>query len=188
MKTDKRVRYTKMFLKEALIKLLNEKPISRVTIKELCEEAEINRATFYAHYQDQYDLLEQTEMELVNNLLEYLNSLSKDPNEDRISQITKEVLRNIDANKELVCVLWGKNGDMNFQEQMTQLFRDSFITLLENKNNRNTLENELIYSYTIHGCIGVMRKWLFEEYGKISIDELAELILRITNSNQLLAH
>lgn len=187
MKTDKRIRYTKMFLKEALIKLMNEKPISRITIKELCEEAEINRATFYAHYRDQYDLLEQTEMELVDNLLQYLNSLYEDPNENRILLITKEVLRNIDANKELVCALWGKNGDMRFQEQMTQLFRDNFISLLKNNNSRTPLENELIYTYTIHGCIGVMRKWLFEEYGHISIDELAEFILHITNSSQLLA-
>ena len=105
MKIDKRVRYTKMFLKEALIKLLNEKPISRITIKELCEEAEINRATFYSHYQDQYDLLDQLEQEMFDKPLLYIESLKEDASENRVKQIVKEILHNIDDNKDLVCAL-----------------------------------------------------------------------------------
>ena len=56
-KDDRRVRYTKMVLKDSLLKLLSEKDISRITIKEICDGADVNRATFYAHYADQYDLL-----------------------------------------------------------------------------------------------------------------------------------
>ena len=50
--SDRRVKYTKMVLRNALIKLLETKPISRITIKEICEEADINRTTYYAHYTD----------------------------------------------------------------------------------------------------------------------------------------
>lgn len=57
-KEDRRVKFTKMFLKESLIDLLEEKSIFKITIKEICEKADINRATFYAHYSDQYNLLE----------------------------------------------------------------------------------------------------------------------------------
>jgi len=58
-KTDRRVKYRKMVLRESLTKLMQEKPISRITIKELCEDADINRATFYSHYNDQFDLLKK---------------------------------------------------------------------------------------------------------------------------------
>lgn len=61
MATDRRVKYTKMILRQSLIEVLKEKPISRLTIKELCERADINRATFYSHYSDQFDLLKQIE-------------------------------------------------------------------------------------------------------------------------------
>lgn len=46
MKTDARVRYTKMRIREAFFQCLREKPVSRITVKELCDTAEINRATF----------------------------------------------------------------------------------------------------------------------------------------------
>ena len=58
-KEDRRVKYTKMVLKESLIDLLSKKDISCITIKQICEEADINRATFYTHYSDQFDLLRQ---------------------------------------------------------------------------------------------------------------------------------
>ena len=49
MKTDARVKYTKMVLKKALLELMQHKPVNKITVKEICERAELNRATFYAH-------------------------------------------------------------------------------------------------------------------------------------------
>ena len=51
-KTDARKRYTQMVLKRSLLKLLKEKPVNKITVKEVCELAQLNRATFYAHYSD----------------------------------------------------------------------------------------------------------------------------------------
>lgn len=53
---DHRARVTQILIQKALTKLLREKPIHRISVKELCEEAGINRGTFYAHYTDIYDL------------------------------------------------------------------------------------------------------------------------------------
>ena len=64
MKTDARVKYTKMVLKKALLELMQHKPVNKITVKEICERAELNRATFYAHYSDCFDLLESIEEEL----------------------------------------------------------------------------------------------------------------------------
>ena len=47
---DARVRYTQKVLKDSLLQLLEKKPINKITVKEVCELAELNRATFYAHY------------------------------------------------------------------------------------------------------------------------------------------
>lgn len=186
MGSDKRVRYTKMFLKESLIKLMNEKPISRITVKELCESAEINRATFYSHYQDQYDLLEQTEQELIDDVNHCIDALVEDPNENRLRQVTLEIVKIIDANLACVRVLWGKNGDMKFQEHMSQIFRDQFIKLLPKNGTGTELEKEFIYIYTINGCIGIIRKWIFEEYNRISCEEITDMLLRVSNANALI--
>ena len=52
-----RGKQAKARIRQAFTKLLREKPIQRIAVKELCQEAGVNRSTFYAHYQDIYDLL-----------------------------------------------------------------------------------------------------------------------------------
>lgn len=187
MGTDKRVRYTKMFLKESLIRLMNDKPISRITVKELCQEAEINRATFYSHYQDQYDLLLQTEQELINDVNRCIDALVEAPDENHLKQVTLEIIKIIDANLACVRVLWGKNGDMKFQEKMMQIFHDQFISLLPKNDKKDTLEDEFTYLYTINGCIGIIRKWIFDDHDNISPEKLTGMILRISNANSLIS-
>ncbi len=53
---DRRTQYSKRVIKEALFSLMQEKPINKITVKELCERADVNRSTFYAYYTDIYDL------------------------------------------------------------------------------------------------------------------------------------
>ena len=63
MKTDARVRYTRKVIQDAFLNILKEKPVSKITVKEVCDMTEINRGTFYKHYQDCYDLLDKIEEE-----------------------------------------------------------------------------------------------------------------------------
>lgn len=56
---DARVRYTRRMIETSFLELLEEKPVSRITVTQLCERAQINRATFYKHYLDIPDLLEK---------------------------------------------------------------------------------------------------------------------------------
>ena len=59
--SDLRVRMTKKMLIEAFLRLRKQKPLRRITVSELCSEAGVGRGTFYAHYQDVYDLNERLE-------------------------------------------------------------------------------------------------------------------------------
>ena len=67
-KEDRRVAYTKMFLKESLLSLLQEKPIGKITPTELCRRADINRNTFYTHYESPEALLRSIEEELYGRI------------------------------------------------------------------------------------------------------------------------
>jgi len=59
-KEDLRITKTKRDLRVALIYLLKDLPFEKVTIGDVCEKAMVNRMTFYKHFKDKYDLLEQT--------------------------------------------------------------------------------------------------------------------------------
>ena len=66
-KIDRRTAYTRMMIKKSLYHLLEKKHLSEITVKEICEGAEINRATFYRNYLDIYDLYEKLEEELTED-------------------------------------------------------------------------------------------------------------------------
>lgn len=72
-KTDRRIKRTRYLLVHALTSLMLKKSIKDITVKELCESVDINRGTFYLHYKDIYDMLEQTEQ----GLLEQFEGLQK---------------------------------------------------------------------------------------------------------------
>ena len=65
---DQRILRTRQAIRQALIELIAEKGFDAVSITDLTERAEINRGTFYLHYRDKYDLLEETELEIIAEL------------------------------------------------------------------------------------------------------------------------
>lgn len=77
---DKRKKYTRMFLHEALQELLKTKHLKEITVKELCEKADINRTTFYRNYQDIYELFEEEEKEMME-----ASFASQDMSQDRMN-------------------------------------------------------------------------------------------------------
>ena len=67
-KKDRRFKRTQQQLLCALKELINTKSIVNISVRELAELADVNRATFYLHYRDPYDMLEQLGNEFIENL------------------------------------------------------------------------------------------------------------------------
>lgn len=67
---DLREKKTKRSIKNAFLQLRAQKPLERITIRELAELAEISKATFYLHYKDIYDLSSQLQNEVIQNILD----------------------------------------------------------------------------------------------------------------------
>lgn len=65
--TDRRIRKTEWALQNAFADLIKEKELPQITIKELCERADINKSTFYLHYRDIYDLASSMKRRLLDD-------------------------------------------------------------------------------------------------------------------------
>ncbi len=63
---DKRIKKTKKYLKETLIKMLEDIPFEQITVTQLCDQSDISRITFYSHYTDKYDLVEDIFADMVS--------------------------------------------------------------------------------------------------------------------------
>lgn len=81
-RNDQRTRLTRMLIRQAFTGLLREKPVQSISVKELCDRADLNRGTFYAHYTDIYDLLHQIEDEMMQDFQAALKPLLDSPAAD----------------------------------------------------------------------------------------------------------
>lgn len=70
---DLRIEKTKKSITNSFLEIRSKKELEKVTVKEICEKAQINKSTFYSHYHDIYDLSEQLETEVVNSIIEQMN-------------------------------------------------------------------------------------------------------------------
>ncbi len=176
-KIDRRVKYTKLTLKDSLIDLLKVKSIDKITITELCETADINRSTFYAHYKDQHDLMQQIEQELLADLKQYLESYTFQGYEAESFQMIVSIFEYIVANAELCKVLLGPNGDIALQKEVMMLVqRQSFKEIHYNaKISEEMLEYYIIFA--VNGSIGLIQKWL-QEGMKKTAKEMAEIVTK----------
>ncbi|HIT63023.1 MAG TPA: TetR/AcrR family transcriptional regulator, partial [Candidatus Ventrimonas merdavium] len=67
---DIRIKKTKNSIINAFLELRAQKSIEKITVKELCEKAMVNKSTFYSHFSDLYALSEYLEIQLTNEILE----------------------------------------------------------------------------------------------------------------------
>ncbi len=178
-KENRKVRYSKMVLKESLIKLMKQKPISRITITEICEEADLNRATFYAHYTDQYELLKQIEQELVDDINQYLADYSFREKGSESFELMEQIFEYIKENSEVCSVLLSENGDKNFQKDVLAIVKHQCITEWTS-NTVNKDIAEYIYDYATNGSLGIILKWIQEGMVR-STGEMAEIIIKLTD-------
>lgn len=178
--TDRRVKYTKMVLKESLIKLMKEKPISRISIKAICDDADINRATYYSHYRDQYDQLNRIELEFIAGINAYLDSLAENIAPE---SVIESLLKYILDNRELCCTLLSPNGDMRFEEKVGDIVRERVFAVWKiNPSRKNTID-DYIYTYTLAGCVGMVKKWLNDGEMRYSPQQFGKLLYALNANN-----
>ena len=86
--------------------------------------ADINRGTFYLHYKDVFDLLEQIEQELTEKLEDILDHHSVEELLSRPSLLFSDLYPTVQENADIITILIGENGDLNFVNRIKAILRD----------------------------------------------------------------
>src|SRR5690625_6050164 len=115
-----------MVLKESLMTLLKKKQIFSITVKEICELADINRSTFYAHYDNPFDLLEQIEQELIDDLNSFLSyyNFSK---EDEALMMNEKLIDYFATKQNEYQILLSENSNTSFDEKISDIENKSIL-------------------------------------------------------------
>ena len=124
-KVDRRVRKTKRQLRLALTKLLQEKPIKDITVREIADMVDINRGTFYLHYKDVYDMLEQVEAEMFEEFNQILNAQPSIVNAENPYPILNDIFHFFINYSDMAIALLGPNGDHAFVNRLKAIVRKS---------------------------------------------------------------
>ena len=173
-KTDHRVRLTKQIIRDSLVPLMKKYPISRISIKMLCESAGINRSTFYAHYSDVYDLLQQIQQECIGELSARISGNAFSEQNMLTVQALEQILSYAKANAELFEVLLSENGDFAFQRDIMRLSQQKTIDELRHMRHLDAGVSEYLQYFVVNGALGVIQKW-FAGGMKESVPEMAKL-------------
>ncbi len=156
---NQRVRISKTMLKTGLLKLLRKKPLSQITVYELCKVSEINRTTFYKYYGSQEELLNEIESDFLRQLDEELKQV--------ISQSSNAMLltlQHLYEQRDLFCLLV---RSVPMQEFSSHLFAlPSIGVIFQNmldESNYSETEVKYIRQFVFQGTFSVLYDWLNSE-------------------------
>lgn len=178
---DRRIRKTRSALKRSLNTLLQEKNIQDISVKELTDLADVNRGTFYLHYKDVFDLLEQSERELLDELHHAIdqlniNDVKKDP-----PLLFEHVYTVCRENADFIRILLGRNGDMKFLNSMNTFLKEKCLHEWRPIIKLINIENfDAFFSFLIGGCCSLLQYW-FSTGMKQTPRELADITAEILN-------
>lgn len=173
-KENQRVAISKYFLKTSLLKLLQKKHITKISISELCQEANINRTTFYRHYQTPNDVLIEIALDYMKDFHDFSSSINSSQSMyDEIVKLCQFIYNNADMAKLLI-----RNNTNDSIPKIFQKFSKDYIGTKQILYKGTPVDNDTLRLFNRFFSIGVytlISQWLIEEISKTP-EEIASLI------------
>ncbi|MCR2803953.1 TetR/AcrR family transcriptional regulator [Paenibacillus soyae] len=184
---DRRVSRTKRMIRDALTELMEEKGFDGITVKDLTARADINRGTFYLHYKDKYDLLEQSEAELIaeisalaaSSFLRVATNYNKQVSEWTLLPFVEKLFELLQENADFMRVVLGPKGDPSFQKKLKEVIRERSLPILKTIGGELLVPAEYLTAYVSSAHLGVIQNWL-ESGMKTPPKEMALFLAQMT--------
>ncbi|WP_034447572.1 TetR/AcrR family transcriptional regulator [Butyrivibrio sp. AE2032] len=175
-KPDRRSRKTQTAICNVLMELLTQKELRKVTVQEITDKADINRATFYKHYLDVYDLYDKLEQDI---LIEW-GMLVLKLAELRTAEFFKSLVDYVDKNRLVFKMVFSENSPGMLRTKFEKLLEGLLMQIEAEKTLTDIKDIKLSYqtSYRAQGCIAILTRWVddgFDQPKDFIFKVLAEL-------------
>ncbi len=155
------VKKTKKAFEKALVSLSKEYPLNKITVKLLCEKAELSRNAFYFHYSDINDLVRSIEDSLALEAESMLESLSAMGFPKNVYATVEGLINLFDENRDTCRMLFDKSFSESFTQRMNKLFCDfNYQYFAEFHGESKRVPFEFFYSFLSSGFYGLLGHWL----------------------------
>lgn len=183
-KQSERTAQTKADLVDAFWKLYKEKPINKITVKEVTDTAGYYRSTMYYYFEDVYAILEYIETSIMQDWEETLIPVLVDGHaillQNNIHIIIDQVAPFYVRNGEYIAILLGPKGDPLFQQKIRETLRGKLFTMLDIPFH--TLEAEIVFEGISSGILALFVKWYNE---KLPINLVTDVLQKFLDTNVL---
>ena len=154
VKMDIRVRYTKKAIAGAFLERLEEKPVNRITVREVCDGAGINRSTFYKYYHDCFDLMEQLE----NEALLQMDQLLDQAKNGGLTEILTPTMQTLKEHQKLIRLHLRSDEGSRFVRKLVghSLARLELELSGFARSELSLEERDRVKAFLVGGCIGVI--------------------------------
>ncbi|MFJ8235705.1 TetR/AcrR family transcriptional regulator [Ureibacillus sp. NPDC094379] len=176
---------TKKLFHQALLSLLQEKEFTYITISEIVIKADVNRGTFYFHYEKKEDLLEEMVQMTLTKMIAAYRKPHISYQEMNITEIsTIPLFEHFVENQVFYKTILSSKVPIHLQDRMIEIMEYQFQIdidfhipeLLEN------LDFQLFTSYRVHGLIGLIINWIKHDF-QHSTEFMAEQLVKIVTLN-----
>ena len=159
---------TRTKIQDALLTLLSQLSFDKITISLLCEEAGINRGTFYLHYNDIFDVFVEIENAFYKDIMRCLESGEKD--------LLLLIFKGVKNHGKLVSLILLKNLDNDFVDKVINLAHDYCIYEWK-KVRPDASDEELEYSHSFFskGMLGLVCYWCKTNF-KASPEDITKMV------------
>ncbi|MGL4662880.1 MAG: TetR/AcrR family transcriptional regulator [Culicoidibacterales bacterium] len=184
-KIDLRVIKTKKAIHDAFLLLIKTKEYEKITVQDIAKEAMINRNTFYLHYVDKFDLMEQTWKYYFDKLNVCLVEYGEQPpvlDKQLFQTLLKTMLNTIDENIEFFYTMAVHNTQTQFTTQLKQSFYD--FNLKQRKGKMMSKESQIRFEYMLSGMVGVVMLWILE-HETMTVDNIVQQLVEIHFENDI---
>lgn len=175
--TDRRVKRTKKSLRDALLQLLETKPITDISVTELTNLADVNRATFYFYYTDLLDMFTQIQSETYQEIRDIIErSPTSIATIENFTEYAEALLNFCVEHRNLVRFLI-KNDTNN---QLFRQFQELMLNNVPNSKDVFDSNNPARYttSYALNAMLGIVMEWM-DEGMNVTPHDLAEYFAHI---------
>lgn len=145
---NRSVRFTKQRIKTAFFSLLKEKDINKIYVSEIVRTADISRATFYLHYFDVNDLIQQIENEIILSIISKISEFDESTYVDGEFPIAKGVFDIMNSYSDELKLLLGVHGDITFHNKIQETLSSFFVCLLHDRiSDKEKLEPAVVFLF-----------------------------------------
>lgn len=182
MKVDKRIISSKLAIQTAFITLYQDLPMEKISVKAICLEAHVNRSTFYAHYENPYDLLEKIEEEVILAINQRLEGQFGSIIERASHTPIATIIDYISANKPLFLALLRPNTETSFQRKIIGIVKQQNLEILAHYYYTDA-PKDYIFEFMAAGAVSLLKQWLYDPTD-YTTQSLSQLILDLTMHGQ----